>query len=49
MKIAKEETYLDLSRRELAVVASGAGQVEASASNFYRVICGARAANGKAA
>ena len=38
IKIAKDETYLDLSHRQLAVVASETGQVEASASSFYRVM-----------
>jgi len=38
IKIAKDETYSDLSHRQLAVVASETGQVEASASSFYRVM-----------
>jgi len=35
---AKDETYADLSHRQLAVVASEAGQVQASASSFYRIM-----------
>ena len=38
IKIAKDETYSDLSHRQLAVVASETGQVEVSASSFYRVM-----------
>jgi len=38
IKIAKDETYSDLSHRQLAVVASETGQIEASASSFYRVM-----------
>lgn len=36
--LAKDETYSDLSHRQLTVVASETGQVEASASSFYRVM-----------
>ena len=36
--LAKDDTYADLSHRQLAVVASEIGQVEASASSFYRVM-----------
>jgi len=38
IRLAKDETYSDLSHRQLAVVASETGQVEASASSFYRVM-----------
>jgi len=38
IKMAKDETYSDLSHRQLSVVASEAGRVEASASSFYRVM-----------
>ncbi len=38
IKVAKDENYLDLSHRQLAVVASEIGQAEASASSFYRVM-----------
>lgn len=38
IRLAKDDTYLDLSHRQLAVVASETGQVEASASSFYRVM-----------
>ncbi len=38
IKLAKNDTYADLSHRQLAVVASETGQVEASASSFYRVM-----------
>jgi transposase InsO family protein len=38
VKLAKDDTYADLSHRQLAVVTSETGQVEASASSFYRVM-----------
>ena len=38
VKLAKDDTYADLSHRQLAVVASETGQVEASASSVYRVM-----------
>ena len=38
IEMAKEDTYADLSHRQLAVVASENGQVQASASSFYRVM-----------
>jgi putative transposase len=38
IRLAKDETYLDLSHRQLAVVASETGRLEASASSFYRVM-----------
>lgn len=36
--LAKDDRYMDLSHRQLAVVASENGEVEASASSFYRVM-----------
>ena len=38
VKLAKDDTYADLSHRQLAVVASETGRVEASTSSFYRVM-----------
>jgi hypothetical protein len=38
ISLAKDDTYRDLSHRQLAIVASETGQVEASASSFYRVM-----------
>lgn len=38
MKLAEDDTYCDLSHRQLSVAASEMGQVEASASSFYRVM-----------
>lgn len=38
ISLAKDDTYADLSHRQLAIVASETGQVEASASSFYRVM-----------
>lgn len=38
INLAKDDSYTDLSHRQLAVVASETGQVEASASSFYRVM-----------
>jgi transposase InsO family protein len=38
INLAKDETYLDLSHRQLSVVASEMGQVEASPSSFYRAM-----------
>jgi putative transposase len=37
--LLREETYADLSARQLSVVASERGVVEASASSFYRQAC----------
>jgi putative transposase len=36
--LARDEQYVDLSHRQLSVVASEEGVVEASASSFYRVL-----------
>jgi len=36
--LSKDETHADLSHRQLAVVASEHGKVEAGASSFYRVM-----------
>ena len=36
LKLAKKDEYVDLSHRQLAVVASETNQVEASPSTFYR-------------
>ena len=36
--LSKDETHADLSHRQLAVVSSENGRVEASASSFYRVM-----------
>ena len=38
IKLAKDDKYMDLSHRQLSVVASETGEVEASASSFYRVM-----------
>ncbi len=38
INLAKDDKYMDLSHRQLAVVASETGEVEASASSFYRVM-----------
>ena len=38
IKLAKDDKYMDLSHRQLSVVASETGGVEASASSFYRVM-----------
>lgn len=38
IELAKDDTYLDLSHRQLAVVVSESGEVEACASSFYRVM-----------
>jgi putative transposase len=38
IKLAKDDKYMDLSHRQLSVVASETGAVEASASSFYRVM-----------
>jgi transposase InsO family protein len=38
IELAKDDTYMDLSPRQLAVVASESGKVEADASSFYRVM-----------
>lgn len=38
VKLAKDDQYADLSHRQLSIVASETGEVEASASSFYRVM-----------
>ncbi len=38
VKLAKDDQYADLSHRQLSVTASESGEVEASASSFYRVM-----------
>jgi len=38
VEMAKDDKYLDLSHRQLAIAASESGEVEASASSFYRVM-----------
>ncbi|MDZ7696043.1 MAG: hypothetical protein U5R49_03630 [Deltaproteobacteria bacterium] len=38
VKLAKDDKYLDLSHRQLSVVASESTALEASASSFYRVM-----------
>lgn len=38
IQLAKDDQYIDLSHRQLAVVASETGEVEASSSSFYRVM-----------
>ena len=38
INLAKNDKYMDLSHRQLSVVASETGEVEASASSFYRVM-----------
>jgi len=38
IKLAKDDNYADLSHRQLSVVASETGEVEAGASSFYRVM-----------
>lgn len=38
IKLAKDDKYMDLSHRQLSVVASETSEVEASASSFYRVM-----------
>jgi len=38
IKLAKDDQYIDLSHRQLSVVASESRKVEASASSFYRVM-----------
>jgi putative transposase len=38
IKLAKDDKYMDLSHRQLSVVASEFTEVEASASSFYRVM-----------
>jgi hypothetical protein len=47
IKLAKDDKHMDLSHRQLSVVASETGEAEASASSFYRVMK-QRAVNGKA-
>ena len=38
VELAKDEAYVDLSHRQLSVLASETAQVQASASSFYRVM-----------
>jgi putative transposase len=38
VEMARDDKYLDLSHRQLSIVASEKGEVEASASSFYRVM-----------
>jgi len=38
IKLAKDDNHVDLSHRQLSVVASETGEIEASASSFYRVM-----------
>jgi len=38
IELSREEAYTDLSHRQLAVLGSEAGQVQASPSSFYRVM-----------
>ncbi len=38
IKLAKDDKYMDLSHRQLSVVASETSEVEASASSFYRMM-----------
>jgi hypothetical protein len=38
IKLAKDDKYMDLSHRQLSVVASEFTDLEASASSFYRVM-----------
>jgi len=38
VEMARNDKYLDLSHRQLSIVASEKGEVEASASSFYRVM-----------
>jgi transposase InsO family protein len=38
INLAKDDKYMDLSHRQLSVVASETGEIEASASSFYRVM-----------
>jgi putative transposase len=38
VEMAKDDKYLDLSHRQLSIVASEKGEVEASASSFYRIM-----------
>ena len=42
VELARNDSYADLSHRQLSVVASETAQVEASASSFYRVMKQAR-------
>ena len=37
-EMARDDKYLDLSHRQLSIVASEKGEVEASASSFYRIM-----------
>ena len=38
VEMARDDKYLDLSHRQLSIVASEKGEVEASASSFYRIM-----------
>ena len=38
VEMAKDDKYLDLSHRQLSIAASENGEVEASASSFYRIM-----------
>jgi putative transposase len=38
IKLAKDDKYMDISHRQLSVVASETGELEASASSFYRLM-----------
>jgi len=38
VEMAKDDKYLDLSHRQLSIVASEKGEVEASTSSFYRIM-----------
>ena len=38
IELAKDDTYVDLSHRQISIVASETAEVEASASSFYRVM-----------
>ncbi len=38
IRMAKDDRYMDLSHRQLAIAASDNGEVQASASSFYRVM-----------
>jgi putative transposase len=38
IQMAKDDTYQDLSHRQLAITASESAEVEASASSFYRIM-----------
>lgn len=38
IELARDDRYMDLSHRQLAIMASESGEVEASASSFYRIM-----------